>query len=82
VFVPQMLDERFTADRIEASGAAVILDPAQATDLAEFGETAAWTLRGLLEDSKAIQAARGLQKELESQPTPAEIVPKLENLLA
>ena len=82
VLVPQMLDERFTAECVASSGAAVILDPTQAKDFAEFGDTAARTLRGLLADSKANQAARGLQKELESQPTPAEIVPKLENLLA
>jgi UDP:flavonoid glycosyltransferase YjiC (YdhE family) len=82
VLVPQMLDERFTAECVESSGAAVILDPTQAKNFAEFGDTAARTLRGLLEDGKAIQAARGLQKELESQPTPAEIVPKLESLLA
>jgi UDP:flavonoid glycosyltransferase YjiC (YdhE family) len=83
VFVPQMLDERFNAERLESGGAAVILDPAQMADSAEFAEKVAGIVRGLLADGNpAAQAAQGLQKELASQPTPAEILGKLENLLA
>jgi UDP:flavonoid glycosyltransferase YjiC (YdhE family) len=83
VIVPQVLDQAFHAERLASSGAAVAVNPSQIADPAQLGGAIAQAVRGLLEDGNpVVQAAQDLQKEMASQPAPAEIVGKLESLVS
>ena len=75
LILPQLPDQITNADNLAAAGVARVLRPGQADP-----EAIRATARVLLTESSYRQAAHRLHEEILAQPTPAEVVGRLEQV--
>jgi UDP:flavonoid glycosyltransferase YjiC (YdhE family) len=77
VILPQLPDQRFNAQQAAATGAALCLPFADLT-----AESVAAPIAAVLNEPGPAAAALRLRQEIQAQPQPAEVVGKLESLVA